>query len=42
MGSAEQPTVQTEQEAMAGQNELAELLKEQQLRQGQPQTEPLQ
>ncbi len=42
MGSAEQPTVQTEQEAMVGQNELAELLREQQLRQGQPQTEPLQ
>jgi hypothetical protein len=42
ISSAEQPTVQTEQQAIAGQNELAELLKEMQLRQGQPQTEPLQ
>jgi hypothetical protein len=36
MASAEQPTVQTEQEAMAGQDELAELLREKALRQEQP------
>jgi hypothetical protein len=36
MASAEQPTVQTEQEAMAGQDELAELLREKALRQQQP------
>jgi len=36
MASAEQPTVQTEQDAMAGQDELAELLREKALRQEQP------
>ena len=35
MASAEQPTVQTEQEAIAGQDELAALLEEQRLRQSQ-------
>ena len=35
MSSAEQPTVQTEQQAMAGQDELAALLEEQRLRQSQ-------
>jgi hypothetical protein len=35
MASAEQPTVQTEQEAIAGQDELAALLQEQALRQQQ-------
>lgn len=36
MGSAEQPTVQTEEQAIAGQDELAALLQEQALRQQQP------
>lgn len=35
MASAEQPTVQTEQEAIAGQDELAALLEEQRIRQSQ-------
>jgi hypothetical protein len=35
MGSAEQPTVQTQEEAMVGQDELAALLQEQALRQQQ-------
>ena len=36
MASAEQPTVQTQEEAMVGQDELAALLQEQALRQQQP------
>lgn len=36
MASAEQPTVQTEQEAMEGQSDLEELLREKALRQQQP------
>ena len=36
MASAEQPTVQTEEQAIAGQDELAALLQEQALRQQQP------
>lgn len=38
MASAEQPTVQTEQEAIAGQDELAALLEEQAMRQNQQPT----
>ena len=36
MASAEQPTVQTQEEATVGQDELAALLQEQALRQQQP------
>jgi len=35
MGSAEQPTVQTQEQAIAGQDELAALLQEQTMRQQQ-------
>jgi len=41
MASAEQPTVQTEEQAIAGQDELAALLQEKALRQQQPAQAPV-
>jgi hypothetical protein len=41
MGSAEQPTVQTEEQAIVGQDELAALLQEQAARQNQQSVQPI-